>query len=208
MATANQEFLIIKQKVEVLAGERGDPRQAAIRMIYLSQLQNLIGKLTKSTNDLQDLVSKINEGVLDIRADVTLVQGDVATIQIQVGDIQGDIIQITGDIATIQQALSDANANLDNLELDIIQLQNNVNGLSGVTADVDQLQLDVGNLQTAQASTQNEVTEIKTDVTAVAIPTMSQGAVASPPTAAQFNNLVSDVAALHTALLSMKTAIL
>ena len=82
MATANQEFLIIKQKVEVLAGERGDPRQAAIRMIYLSQLQNLIGKLTKSTNDLQDLVSKINEDVIDIRADVTLVQGDVATIQI------------------------------------------------------------------------------------------------------------------------------
>ena len=144
MTTANQEFLIIKQKVEVLAGERGDPRQAAIRMIYLSQLQNLIGKLTKSTNDLQDLVSKINEDVLDIRADVTLVQGDVATIQIQVGDIQGDIIQITGDVAIIQQALSDANANLDNLELDIIQLQSDVNGLSGVTADVDQLQIEFG----------------------------------------------------------------
>ena len=77
-----------------------------------------------------------------------------------------------------------------------------------MTADVDQLQLDVGNLQTAQANTQSEVTQIKTDVTAVEIPTMSQGNVAAPPTAAQFNNLVSDVAALRTALLSMKTAIL
>ena len=187
MTTANQEFLIIKQKVEVLAGERGDPRQAAIRMIYLSQLQNLIGKLTKSTNDLQVLVSNINEDVLDVRADVTLMQGDVATVQ---------------------QALSDANDNLDSLESDIIQLKQDVTGLSDATADVHQLQLDVGNLQTAQANTQSEVTQIKTDVTAVAIPAMSQGAVAAPPTAAQFNNLVSDVAALRTALLSMKTAIL
>ena len=104
--------------------------------------------------------------------------------------------------------MSDANDNLDSLESDIIQLQQDVTGLSGVIADVDQLQLDVGSLQTAQTNTQSEVTQIKTDVTAVTIPTMSQGAVSAPPTSAEFNNLVSDVAALRTALLSMKTAIL
>lgn len=208
MATANQEFLIIKQKVEVLAGERGDPRQAAIRMIYLSQLQELISKLTKSTTSLQDMVSALNADVVGVRGDVLIVQESVAHVQADVGGLQDDVIQVTSDVAIIQQSLSDANKDLETLQLEIGNLQTEVNGLAGVTAEVDQLQLDVGTLQTGQTNLTNTVNGIQSDVTAVPIPAMSQGTVSAPPTAAEFNNLVSDVAALRTALLSIKTAIL
>ena len=208
MATANQEFLIIKQKVEVLAGERGDPRQAAIRMIYLSQLQELISKLTKSTTSMQALVSALNADVVGVRGDVLIVQESVAHVQADVGGLQDDVIQVTSNVAIIQQSLSDANEDLETLQLEIGNLQTEVNGLAGVTAEVDQLQLDVGTLQTGQTNLTNTVNGIQSDVTAVPIPTMSQGAVSAPPTAAEFNNLVSDVAALRTALLSMKTAIM
>lgn len=208
MATANQEFLIIKQKVEVLAGERGDPRQAAIRMIYLSQLQELISKLTKSTTSMQALVSALNADVVGVRGDVLIVQESVAHVQADVGGLQDDVIQVTSNVAIIQQSLSDANEDLETLQLEIGNLQTEVNGLAGVTAEVDQLQLDVGTLQTGQTNLTNTVNGIQSDVTAVPIPTMSQGTVAAPPTAAEFNNLVSDVAALRTALLSMKTAIM
>lgn len=204
----DQEILTMKERLEELAGIRGDKRKAAIRMIYLTQLQELISKLTKTTIDLQNLVSDINTDVLEIRDDVTIIEGDISHLQADVGGLQGDVVQITGDIAVIQQGIADANQDLDNLQLEIGDLQTEVNGLAGVTAEVDQLQIDVGTLQTGQANLSNDVNGIKTDVNAVSIPTMSQGSVAEAPTAAQFNALVSDVAALRQALASIKTAII
>ena len=203
-----QELLLMKQRLEELAGFRGDPRKAAIRMIYLAQLQELIGKLTKSTNDLQVLVSAINADVVEIRGDVTLIQGDVAHLQTDVGGLQSDVVLITGDIAVIQHGLADANQDLSNLQLEIGDLQTEVNGLAGVIAEVDQLQLDVGTLQTGQTNLTNTVNGIQSDVTSVAIPNMSQGSVAAAPTAAEFNALVNDVAALRQALANLKTAII
>ena len=43
---------ILKEKLEILAGERGDPSLAAIRVRVLGQLQELIGRLQGQTNSL------------------------------------------------------------------------------------------------------------------------------------------------------------
>lgn len=191
---SQQELLVLKQKVEVLAGERGDPRNYAIRMIYLTQLQELIGKLSKSASAVQVMVDALATDIQDLGQDVTTVQGDVAALQVDVGGLQGAVVQISGDIALVQQGLDDANNDLSGLEQDIIDLQIDIGSLADLPDEV--------------ALVKGSVNSIKTDVTAVVIPNMSQGAVAAAPTAAQFNALVDDVASLRQALASMKAAII
>ena len=110
-------------------------------------------------------------------------------------DIRGHFgTQLNSDIASIQNAIS----NLATLESDVDTLQTNVSTL----------QTNVSSLQTGQSNLSNEVSAIKSDVTLVNIPTMQQGNVSAAPTAAEFNTLVADVAALRTALSSLKTAIM
>lgn len=187
MSLSLQQLLTMKQTIEVLAGERGDPEKAAIRMIYLKQVQDLITRISMQTNGIQ---SKIT--VLDQNLQTT--QQAVALVQSGLGDANADLTQLNSDIASIQIAIS----NLATLESDVDTLQTNVSTL----------QTNVSSLQTGQSNLSNEVSTIKSDVTLVNIPTMQQGNVSAPPTAAEFNTLVADVAALRTALSSLKNAIL
>ena len=208
MSLSLQQLLTMKQTIEVLAGERGDPEKAAIRMIYLKQLQDLVTRISMQANGIQ---SKIV--VLDQNLQTT--QQTIAFIQSDVDDLSTDVLNLQADLATVQSGLGDANADLAQLNSDIASIQIAISNLATLESDVDTLQTNVStlqtnvsSLQTGQSNLSNEVSEIKSDVTLVNIPTMQQGNVSAAPTAAEFNTLVADVTALRTALSSLKTAIM
>ena len=191
---SQQELLIIKQKVEILSGERGSPEQAAIRMIYLARLQELIGKLSQSATDVQLVVDKLTVDVGSVQTAIQSVQTDVTYIQTDVVDLKDDVVLLTTNIAQVQSDLASATIDLAALEQSIVDIQTNIGGLSGLPATVTALQLNVNT--------------IKSDVTAVVIPVMSQGAVSGAPTQSEFNSLVGDVAALRAAIANIRTAIM
>lgn len=191
---SQQELLIIKQKVEILSGERGSPEQAAIRMIYLARLQELIGKLSQSATDVQLVVDKLTVDVGSVQTAIQSVQTDVTYIQTDVVDLKDDVVLLTTNIAQVQSDLASATIDLAALEQSIVDIQTGIGGLSGLPATVTALQLNVNT--------------IKSDVTAVVIPVMNQGAVSGAPTQSEFNNLVGDVAALRAAIANIRTAIM
>ena len=194
MSLSLQQLLTMKQTIEVLAGERGDPEKAAIRMIYLKQVQDLVTRISMQTNGIQ---SKIT--VLDQNLQTT--QQTIAFIQSDVDDLSTDVVNLQAGLAAVQSGLGDANADLAQLNSDIASIQIAISNLAT-------LQTNVSSLQTGQSNLSNEVSAIKSDVTLVNIPTMQQGNVSAAPTAAEFNTLVADVAALRTALSNLKTAIM
>lgn len=187
---SQNDLLLMKQKIEVLAGERGDPQKAAIRMIYLKTLQDLISKLRGSTNDIQLAVSVLDQAVSQTQVQIGNVQGAVNDLQVDVNGLEGTVGQITTDVAHIQNDLAAATGDLDQLVLDISDLQ-----------------IIINDLETSTGSTGAALTELKTDVAAVTVPVMQQGAVAAAPTMAQFNLLVGDVAAVRQAVVDLKNAI-
>ena len=188
------DLRILKEKLEILTGERGDPQLAAIRMRVLGQLQELISKLRISTTDLQNDINTLDQNLqvtqsqLDtVQTNVGTLQNDVAALDGNVSTLQSSVTVLQGDIATIQTDLSTAQTTLTQLDADIAALQTDVGGLATLSNNFDQIQMDV---------------------TAVSIPGATQVTVAAPPTAAEFNQLLSDVNALRTALTNLKNAII
>lgn len=187
MASQNfQEWQKIKELVEVLAGLRGDPSKAAIRMAKIGQLNELIGSLKGSATDVQQKLSVLNEQVASTLQQVGTLQNTVNFLQNDVDGVQQDVIGLQENVANIQQELSDAQLDLGAINQQISDIQQDLSGLSDVKNRLDTLQADVG---------------------AVSVPAMTQGPVAAPPTAAQFNALVTDVGNLRQALLDLISAI-
>lgn len=188
------DLRILKEKLEILTGERGDPQLAAIRVRVLGQLQELISKLRISATELQNDINTLDLGLQSTQSQLDTVQTNVGTLQTDVAALDGNVstlqssvTTLQGDIATIQTDLSTAQTTLSQLDADIAALQTDVGGFATLSDNFDQIQ---------------------TDVTAVSIPGATQGAVAAPPTAAEFNQLLSDVNALRTALTDLKNAII
>lgn len=175
-----QEWQTLKEKVEILAGERGNPEFAAIRVRVLGQLQELISKLRISATDLQNDINTIDQNL-------QTTQTQLDTLESSVTFLQNDVNAVQTDISTIQTDLSTAQTTLTQLDADIATLQSDVGGLATLSTRFDQMQ---------------------TDVTGVSIPSPAQGTIAAAPTAAQFNGLVSDIAALTNAVTSLKNAII
>lgn len=189
-----QEWQILKEKVEILAGERGDPNLAAIRVRVLGQLQELISKLRISATDLQNDINTLDQSLQSTQSQLNTVQTNVGTLQTDVAaldsdvsTLQGNVTTLQGEIATVQTDLNTAQTTLTQLDADIAALQTDVGGLATLSDNFDQIQMDV---------------------TAVSIPGATQVTVAAPPTAAEFNQLLSDVNALRTALTNLKNAII
>ena len=129
MATANQEFLIIKQKVEVLAGERGDPRQAAIRMIYIDKLQELVERLSISTINMQKVIGGLN-------TDVSGIVTSIDKIEVDLKSAQDGLLEINNELAILKDNLDTLNGLPDELEI--------VKGsVDSVTNEVSTLKQDV-----------------------------------------------------------------
>lgn len=181
-----QEWQKIKELVEQLAGLRGDPTKAAIRMAKIGQLNELIGSLKGSAVDVQQKVNTLDQQVANTVQQVGTLQNTVNFLQNDVDGVQQDVIGLQNDVGTIQQGLSDAQLDLDTINQQIADIQLDLSGLSDVKNRLDTLQADVGT---------------------VSVPALTSAPVSAPPTAAQFNAVVTDLGNLRQALLDLISAI-
>lgn len=181
------ELRLIKEKLEILTGERGDPQRAAIRMIYMKNLQELIGKLKGDTTELQLSIEALNADLDATQSQLTTLQSNVGFLQADVDAAQADITGLQNNISSIQSDISTANANLTQLNSDIATIQTEIDGLVGLETRFNTMQ---------------------SDVNAVSIPAATATSISTTPTAAQYNALLDDVNALRTALTNLKNAIL
>lgn len=188
------DLRILKEKLEILTGERGDPQLAAIRVRALGQLQELISKLRISATDLQNDINTLDQNLQGT-------QSQLDTVQTNVGTLQNDVAALDGNVSTLQSSVTTLQGDIASIQIDLSTAQTT---LSQLDADISALQTDVGGLATLS----NNFDQIQMDVTAVSIPGATQVTVAAPPTAAEFNQLLSDVNALRTALTNLKNAII
>lgn len=185
---------ILKEKLEILTGERGDPQLAAIRVRALGQLQELISKLRISATDLQNDINTLDQSLQST-------QSQLYTVQTNVGTLQNDVVALDGNVSTLQSSVTALQGDIATIQTDLSTAQTT---LTQLYADIATLQADVGGLATLST----RFDQMQTDVTGVSIPSPAQGTIAAAPTAAQFNGLVSDIAALTNAVTALKNAII
>lgn len=181
-----QEYQKLKELVEVLAGLRGAKDQAAIRLSYLSKLQDLIGSLKGSTNDIQLKLEALNTQLTQTQQQIGGLTNQVNFLQADVDGLQGTVNNLQIDIGNVQNSLNDAQTELGNINDQIAEIQLDLSGLGTLTDRLNQLQADVGN---------------------VSIPAATASSASAPPTAAQYNALLTDVNALRQALIDLKNGI-
>lgn len=181
------ELRRLKETVEVLAGERGDPRKAAIRMGTLGALQSLIAELKNADTSSEGTLAEMNLTLSETRRQLGDVQSSVSGLVSDLSElssgsaqalqkIQGELLSAQQSIGTVQQ------------EIGIVQ-----QGISGLQADNDALGQQLAALIAASA--------------AVSIPEPQQGEIEGTPTAGDFNALVQDLAGLFQVVTDLKNAI-
>ena len=172
----DQSFRVLKEKVEILNGDRGDGRKAAVREGDAQDLREFIAKLRKGTADVQKNLAEAVETMAQLAADLETTQGDLGEAQDAISTAQDSLTALATAIADVETSISDAQAAIETLDS------------SGAT-----IAATVDDIQDAAA--------------AVSIPGMASTPVAAAPTQAEHNSLIDDVAAIRTALISLKAAV-
>jgi chromosome segregation ATPase len=179
----NQLFRQLKEKVEILNGDRGDQRKAAMRQGDAQDLREFIANLRKGTADVQkdlaDAVDKLNQ------LGTTLDQ------------VEQSLDDTKADLEQTEQALVAAQATLSTLQ----------QTLTSVQSSIEQAQQSIEALDQSSAAVASELAALRAAATGVTVPDVSAVAVSAPPTAAEYNALLGDLIAMRTALLSLKAAI-
>lgn len=199
MTISDAEFRRLKETVEILSGERGDSKksQAALRQVQLQDVQRFITDVKDSAaairKNLEDLVGEVHEAQEDIR-DLTARIGNAEDNLVILED---DLIALQGDVSALDGRIQTLQGQADDIEGQLGQAQQQITTVTG----------DLTNLQDTVKGVRDMISGIRTRVGAVSVPNLSSSTVAAPPTAAEYNALQGDVAAMRQALIDLKGAI-
>ena len=171
-----QDWRVIKEKVEILFGQRGDKRLAAMRMGDAIDLREFIAALRKGTADVQRDLGDAQAALESLSSSLSSTQADLADANTAISDAQASLATLTGDLSSLQSDLDAAQEAIEAL------------GDNGATIAAD-------------------VEDIRTGAAAVSVPDIAAVTVGAPPTAAEYNALLSDVTNLQTALVALRAAV-
>lgn len=200
MTIADAEFRRLKEIVEVLNGDRGDKNksQAALRRAQLQEVETFIATVKDSATAIRKSLESLVEEVREA-------QGDILELTARIGNAEQNLQILEDDLAALQLEVNALDGRIqslqtqaDGIEQQLIEAQNQITTVTG----------DLSSLQTTVNSVRDTLNGIRSRVSAVNIPGLSSGEVAAPPTAAEYNALRSDVAALRQAMVELKTAII
>ena len=174
MALTESDLLRIKEKVEVLNGDRRaalDKR--AFRYGEIRDLEEFIAKLRGGAAELGGKVESIGIDAQEIRATLERAVNDIGALQGDVGELRASINAASQEIQLLQ------------------------NRISAARMDIDAV---VGNTSTVQ----QDLETIRKDMTRLNVPGQTSINVAATPTAEQFNKAVADIGALVIAVRNIK----
>ncbi|CAM8655099.1 hypothetical protein [Sphingobium cupriresistens] len=166
-----QDWRVIKEKVEILFGNRGDKRLAAMRIGDALDLREFIAALRKGTADVQRDLGAAEDSLLALSESLSTTQSDLADTNEALTAAQETLGTLSSDLGTLQEAIQAAQEAIDALGDSGATIAEEVSdirtGASGVTvspigavpvgavptaAEYNALLTDVSNLRSALES--------------------------------------------------------
>lgn len=179
----NQAFRTLREKVEILYGDRGDRRKAAMR--------------EGDAEDLREFIARLRKGTADVQKDLAVA---VETLT-----------QLSTDLDTIGASLDETRTDLDQTKAGLEAAQGTLtalqSSLSSVQDAIAAAQSAIDTLDQSGAAVAQDLLTLKTATAAVTIPDMASDDVVAAPTAAEHNLLRADVVAMRDALTAMRAAV-
>lgn len=165
------------EKLEVLWGSRGNPREWALRRGELADVQKIIADVRKSLDSLKKALQEVKDDIDDINAQILEIENRLSSAEQAINDLDAALAALETRIDSAESALTQIEASIatitgqiGSIGGDVTQLQTDVTHLQ---ADVTQLQSDVSGLDGDVTALQSDVNDLNIDVTAL------QGEVAS-----------------------------
>lgn len=185
MAISDAEYRVLKEKVEVLNGDRGDKDRsmAALRRRDLRALQELSAGNAKAITQAGVEQQQSSATLTDLRQRMSAAEERLVALS-AASEALGTR---TGDLEAELQAVSDRLAAAE---------QQGVQQADEIAA----IQLDL-------AAVEQGIADMTARVKAVTVPALKAKAVTAAPTADQYNDLLADVTAVRKAVLDIKAAI-
>ena len=125
------------EKLEILWGSRGNPREWALRRSELVDVQKIIAEVRKSIESLKTALQEVKDDIDDINAQIT-------QIETRLNEVEQNINDLETAMDALEQRILDAEGALTQLEADIATISTELGNVGG---DVTQLELDVNELE-------------------------------------------------------------
>lgn len=119
-APNSQDFRVLREMAEVLAGKRGDKSKAAVTRGEAQDLREFIAALRKGTADVQTELNGMVESIEETRASLEALTGDIDTTQEGLSAAQELLVDLQAALAEADTAITtlsgNASAALNTLE--------------------------------------------------------------------------------------------
>lgn len=169
--------LLATEKLEILWGSRGDPRNWALRRGELVDVQKIIADVRKSLDDLKKSLQEVKGDIDAINVQIAAIEGrlddaeqainemeaELDALEIRIDAAESSLTQIETSVTAINTQLAHISVELGSIGGDVTALQNSINTLqntvsgmqtdiAGIHGDITELQLDVADLEAGAAS--------------------------------------------------------
>lgn len=136
------------EKLEILWGSRGNPRDWALRRGELVDVQKIIAEVKKSVNDLKTALQQIKQEIDTINGEILVIQNRLNDAEQAINDLDTALsaLEVRIDdaeeaLTAIEDAINHINGQIGNLDTDITDLQNAVaelqQGMPSLTVTAD-----------------------------------------------------------------------
>lgn len=169
--------LLATEKLEILWGSRGDPRNWALRRGELVDVQKIIADVRKSLDDLKKSLEKVKGDIDAINAQIALIESrlddaeqainemeaQLDALELRIDAAESSLTQIETSVSAINTQLAHITVEIGSIGGDVTALQNSINNLqntvtamqtdlNGVHGEITELQLDVADLEAGAVS--------------------------------------------------------
>lgn len=153
------------EKLEILWGSRGNPREWALRRGELIDVQKVIAEVRKSLDSLKTALQEVKDDIDQINLQITAIENRLNEVEQNINDLEtamdaleqriddaeGALTQLEADIATITAELGNVGGDVTQLQIDVSHLQTDLTALTGrvttAEGDITNLELDVNELE-------------------------------------------------------------
>lgn len=168
---------IFTERLEVLWGARGNPREWALRRGELVDVQRIIADVRKSLDDLKKSLQAVKDDIDAINVQIAAIElrlneaeqaindmeAELDALDTRIDAAEASLTQIETSVSAINTQLAHINTEIGSIGGDVTALQNSINALqntvsgmqtsiTGINQDITELQLDVANLEAGDAS--------------------------------------------------------
>lgn len=140
-----------------------------------------------------------------------LLRGELSLLQNYISRLNTDAEQLDKKIGLVNTEVTEAKDDLELLSSGLSDVQSGLTGAQGILIqlqnDLDAAQEQIDAIAEGSSTAQQDINQLKAQASAVSTPAPSQADVTAPPTAADFNQAMTDMRAIASALTALKTAI-